>query len=81
MHSAKILMVAFYVLAIKATSVMESTVKVSHDITFTGFDSISTLLLQKIQVDKLHNCYLLLILNVESETQLFFPKKVIIHFM
>ena len=78
---AKIKMVALHVLVIKDTPATESTVKVSHDITFIGLDCIGRLLLQKIQVDELHNCYLLLILNDESETQLFVPKKVIIHLM
>ena len=44
-------------------------------ITFIRLDSICTLLIQKIQVDKLHNCYLPLISNDESETPIFFPKK------
>ena len=78
---AKIQMVALHVLVIKDTPVTESIVKVSHDITSIGFDSIGRLLLQKVQVDELHNCYLPLILNDEGETQLFFPKKVIIHSM
>ena len=59
---AKILLVALHVLVIKDTPATESTVKVSHDITFIGLDSIGRLLFQK-KVDKLHNCYLPLILN------------------
>ena len=49
---AKILLVALHVLVIKDTPATESTVKVSHDITLIGFDSIGRLLLQIIQVDE-----------------------------